>query len=173
MVVNVPSNHHQCNCESFHHPWSLSFFSWCSYELNKSKCVRCRSRSSSHLAKISFSSCSETNWPRLATNRVEQGALAASGGLGGCGCCWLPPVDDPTGLARAGLGKKWRGGIPACTCIEAGCMAAGWVMDMCCCCGGGGLSVYSIPEELSLPLTWWWWCMGCCSSTFCSGFSQR
>lgn len=36
-----------------------------------------------HLANISLSSCSDTNWPRLATNSVEQGALAASGGLGG------------------------------------------------------------------------------------------
>lgn len=56
----------------------------------------------SYLAKISFSSCSDTNWPRLATKSVEQGALAANGGLGGC----EPPADDPTGLARAGLGKK-------------------------------------------------------------------
>ena len=29
-----------------------------------------------YLPKSSLSSCSETNWPRLATNRVEQGALA-------------------------------------------------------------------------------------------------
>lgn len=63
----------------------------------------CGGQSESHLAKISFSSCSDTNWPRFATNSVEQGALAANGGLGG-GC--EPPADDPTGLARAGLGKK-------------------------------------------------------------------
>lgn len=78
----------------------------------------------SYLAKISFSSCSDTNWPRLATNSVEQGALAASGGLGGW-CCEPP---EPTGLARVGLGKKWR--VPADTCIVVGWMAAGWVIDM-------------------------------------------
>lgn len=55
----------------------------------------------SYLANSSFSSCSDTNWPRLATNSVEHGAFAARGGFGGC----EPPVDPP-GLAKAGLGKK-------------------------------------------------------------------
>lgn len=54
-----------------------------------------------YLANSSFSSCSDTNWPRLATNSVEHGAFAARGGFGGC----EPPVDPP-GLAKAGLGKK-------------------------------------------------------------------
>lgn len=54
-----------------------------------------------YLAKISLSSCSETNWPRLATNNVEHGALAASGGFG---CCDVP--FELTGLAKAGEGKK-------------------------------------------------------------------
>lgn len=73
-----------------------------------------------YLAKISLSSCSETNCPKFATNSVEQGAFAASGGFG---CC--APV-DPTGLAKAGLGKKWPGGNPADTCIaDCGCIADG------------------------------------------------
>lgn len=72
-----------------------------------------------YLAKISLSSCSETNCPRLATNRVEHGAFAANGGFG---CC--APV-EPTGLAKAGLGKKWPGGSPADTCIDCGCIADG------------------------------------------------
>lgn len=52
-----------------------------------------------YLANISFSSCSETNCPRLATNRVEHGAA-------------LTPIpgweegDEPTGEASAGDGRK-------------------------------------------------------------------
>lgn len=51
-----------------------------------------------YLLNISFSSCSETNWPKLATKSVEQGGL-------------LTPKpgwedDEPTGDARAGLGRK-------------------------------------------------------------------
>lgn len=46
-----------------------------------------------YLANISFSSCSETNCPKLATNNVEHGALAEIGWLGG----WVAPV-EPTGL---------------------------------------------------------------------------
>ena len=80
-----------------------------------------------HLANISLSSCSDTNCPRLATNNVEHGALAASGGLGG----WVPPV-EPTGLANAGLGKKWLAGKPADTCIDAGCIADGCGICICC-----------------------------------------
>lgn len=72
-----------------------------------------------YLAKISLSSCSDTNWPKLATKRVEHGAFAANGGFG---CC--APV-EPTGLAKAGLGKKWPGGNPADTCIDCGCIADG------------------------------------------------
>lgn len=72
-----------------------------------------------YLAKISLSSCSDTNCPKLATNRVEHGAFAANGGFG---CC--APV-EPTGLAKAGLGKKWPGGSPADTCIDCGCIADG------------------------------------------------
>lgn len=72
-----------------------------------------------YLAKISLSSCSDTNCPKLATNSVEHGAFAASGGFG---CC--APV-EPTGLAKAGLGKKWPGGKPADTCIDCGCIADG------------------------------------------------
>lgn len=73
-----------------------------------------------YLAKISFNSCSETNCPKLATNNVEHGALAAKGGFG---CCDVPL--EPTGLAKAGLGKKWPGGRPADTCIDCGCIADG------------------------------------------------
>lgn len=79
----------------------------------------------SYLAKISFSSCSETNWPKLATKSVEHGALAAIGGLGGC---WEPPF-EPTGLANAGLGKKWpdAAAAPADDIIDGWCIvAAAW-----------------------------------------------
>lgn len=72
-----------------------------------------------YLAKISLSSCSDTNCPKLATKSVEHGAFAANGGFG---CC--APV-EPTGLAKAGLGKKWPGGNPADTCIDCGCIADG------------------------------------------------
>jgi hypothetical protein len=51
-----------------------------------------------HLLKTSLSSCSDTNWPRLATNRVEQGALFNP--TPGC------DEDEPTGEASAGDGKK-------------------------------------------------------------------
>lgn len=54
-----------------------------------------------HLAKISFNSCSDTNWPKFATKSVEHGALADIGWLGG----WVVPVIEPTGLANAGLAK--------------------------------------------------------------------
>lgn len=68
-----------------------------------------------YLAKISLSSCSDTNWPKLATNNVEHGAFAANGGFG---CCDVPL--ELTGLARAGEGKKWPGGRPAEICIDWG-----------------------------------------------------
>jgi hypothetical protein len=48
--------------------------------------------------KISLSSCSDTNWPRLATKSVEQGALLTAM-LG-----W--EEEEPTGEASAGEGKK-------------------------------------------------------------------
>lgn len=51
-----------------------------------------------NLLKISLSSCSETNWPKLATNRVEQGALLTA--MLGC------EDEEPTGDAKAGEGKK-------------------------------------------------------------------
>lgn len=54
-----------------------------------------------HLANISFSSCSDTNCPKLATNNVEHGALAEIGWLGG----WVAPV-EPTGLANAEIVKR-------------------------------------------------------------------
>lgn len=60
-----------------------------------------KKRVGNYLANSSFSSCSDTNCPKLATNSVEHGAFAARGGFGGC----EPPVDPP-GLAKAGLGKK-------------------------------------------------------------------
>lgn len=47
-----------------------------------------------YLLKISFSSCSDTNCPRLATKSVEQG------GFGGCDAA------EPTGDAKPGDGKK-------------------------------------------------------------------
>ena len=49
-----------------------------------------------YLAKISLSSCSDTNCPKLATNKVEHGALADIGWLGG----WLLTPFEPTGLAK-------------------------------------------------------------------------
>lgn len=62
--------------------------------------------------KISLSSCSETNWPRLATKRVEQGALLTA--MLGC------EDDEPTGEARAGEGKKC--GSEACSDVRVvGC----------------------------------------------------
>lgn len=54
-----------------------------------------------HLPKRSLSSCSETNWPRLATNSVEQGGVAA-----------VEEV-EPTGDDSAGLATRWGGGIVA------------------------------------------------------------
>lgn len=66
-----------------------------------------------HLAKISLSSCSETNCPKFATKSVEQGGLLTP----------MPGCDDeePTGEAKAGLGKKW-GNDAACTEVRAvGC----------------------------------------------------
>lgn len=65
------------------------------------------------LPNISLSSCSETNCPRLATKSVEQGGLFTP----------IPGWDDeePTGDARAGLGKKC-GNEAACTEVRAvGC----------------------------------------------------
>lgn len=68
--------------------------------------------SNPHLPNISFNSCSETNWPRFATNNVEQGGLLTP--IPGC------DDDDPTGEASAGLGRKW--GNDACTDVSAvGC----------------------------------------------------
>lgn len=58
---------------------------------------------SSHLAKISLSSCSDTNCPKLATNKVEHGAFAANGGFG---CCDAPL--EPTGLALIIVKRKHR-----------------------------------------------------------------
>lgn len=56
-----------------------------------------------YLEKTSLSSCSDTNCPKLATNSVEQGAFAANGGFDGC----VGLFEEPTGLAKAGLDKKW------------------------------------------------------------------
>lgn len=70
----------------------------------------------SHLLKISFSSCSDTNCPKLATNSVEQGGAGCAGcpgcaacagcpgcpgwpGCAGCGACAAP------GEPRAGAGS--------------------------------------------------------------------
>lgn len=80
-----------------------------------------------HLANISFSSCSDTNCPRLATNNVEQGALAEIGWLGG----WVAPV-EPTGLANAGLGKKWP--VERFADAPDKCMADGWWVCIWRCC---------------------------------------
>lgn len=59
--------------------------------------------SNTYLEKTSLSSCSDTNCPKLATNSVEQGAFAANGGFDGCAGLF----EEPTGLAKAGLDKKW------------------------------------------------------------------
>lgn len=56
----------------------------------------------SYLPKRSLSSCSETNWPRLATKSVEQGGVDEL------------EVAEPTGLAKAGLAAtRCDGGIVA------------------------------------------------------------
>lgn len=61
---------------------------------------------------MSLSSCSDTNWPRLATNRVEHGALLTA--MFGC------DEGDPTGDANAGDGKKC--GSDACIDVKVvGC----------------------------------------------------
>jgi hypothetical protein len=66
-----------------------------------------------NLANISFNSCSDTNWPRFATKSVEQGGLLTP--KPGC------EDDDPTGEAKAGLGRKC-GKDAACTEVRAvGC----------------------------------------------------
>jgi len=50
-----------------------------------------------------LSSCSETNCPKLATNKVEHGGVEQ-----------FDEVADPTGLAKAGLvATKCEGGIVA------------------------------------------------------------
>jgi len=55
-----------------------------------------------YLENTSLSSCSDTNCPKLATNSVEHGALAAICGLAGC----VALLVEPAGLANAGLDKK-------------------------------------------------------------------
>ncbi len=72
-----------------------------------------------YLLNISFNSCSETNWPRFATNNVEHGAalmltVGCDGGV------------DPTGDANAGDGKKCGGNEAACIAVNA---AVGWGID--------------------------------------------
>lgn len=52
----------------------------------------------SNLLNMSFSSCSDTNWPRFATKRVEHCALLTA--MFGC------DEGDPTGDASAGDGRK-------------------------------------------------------------------
>lgn len=83
----------------------------------------------SYLPKISLSSCSETNWPRLATKSVEHGPLAP---LLHCAGPLLAPGwehVDPTGEARAGEGRKW-GMEVACIELRA---AVGWGIESGCC----------------------------------------
>lgn len=65
---------------------------------------------------MSLISCSDTNWPRLATNRVEHGLIPFIPCEGG---------DDPTGEGRAGEGRKW--GIPLAWCMAVRA-AVGWGM---------------------------------------------
>ena len=56
-----------------------------------------------YLPNRSFSSCSDTNCPRLATNSVEHGGVEQFG-----------DVAEPTGLAKAGLvATKCCGGMVA------------------------------------------------------------
>lgn len=72
----------------------------------------------SDLLKISLSSCSETNCPRLATNKVLHGAVLTP----------IPGCDEglePTGDASAGEGKKC-GNEAACIAVSA---AVGWGID--------------------------------------------
>lgn len=73
----------------------------------------------SDLLKISLSSCSDTNWPRLATKRVEQGALLTA--MFG----W--DEGEPTGDASAGEGRKW--GSDAC--IDVSVVGCGRDMGAC------------------------------------------
>lgn len=83
----------------------------------------------SYLPKISLSSCSETNWPRLATKSVEHGPLEP---LLHCAGPLLAPGwehVDPTGEARAGEGRKW-GMEEACIELRA---AVGWGIESGCC----------------------------------------
>lgn len=61
-------------------------------------CGRIKREKMSDLLKMSFSSCSDTNWPRFATKRVEHCALLTA--MFGC------DEGDPTGDASAGDGKK-------------------------------------------------------------------
>lgn len=70
-----------------------------------------------YLANISLSSCSDTNWPRLATNSVEHGPVLTPIP------CW-EEGDEPTGEARAGDGRKC--GSEACMAVNA---AVGCGMD--------------------------------------------
>lgn len=92
-----------------------------------------------NLPNISFNSCSETNCPRLATNSVEQGGL-------------LTPIpgwddDEPTGEAKAGLGRKC-GNEAACTEVRA----VGCGSDICCNDkdNSAKFKVYLLPIQLSL-----------------------
>lgn len=73
-----------------------------------------------NLAKISLSSCSETNCPKLATNNVEQGELLTP--IPGC------EDDEPTGEAKAGLGRKWGNDVAWTEVRAVGCdnVIDGW-----------------------------------------------
>lgn len=73
----------------------------------------------SNLLKMSLSSCSDTNWPRFATNKVEQGALLTA--MFG----W--DEGEPTGDASAGEGRKW--GSDAC--IDVSVVGCGRDMGAC------------------------------------------
>ena len=75
-----------------------------------------------HLPNNSFSSCSEQNAPRLATNSVEHGPLVAQGRPA------VASVVAPTGLPSTGLGMWWWCGSPAagataawCAIVSCGC----------------------------------------------------
>ncbi|KAL3278318.1 hypothetical protein HHI36_013649, partial [Cryptolaemus montrouzieri] len=87
-------------------------------QVNMCTCYELKKYFNTYLAKISFSSCSDTNWPKLATKSVEQGGL-------------LTPIpgwddEDPTGEAKAGLGRKC--GNEAC--IEVNAVGCGRDIDV-------------------------------------------
>jgi hypothetical protein len=88
-----------------------------------------------YLPNKSLSSCSETNCPKLATNKVEHGGVEQ-----------LDDVADPTGLAKAVLAAtKCEGGIVAWIAAWLA-KAAAWLIGW----GTANCGYRKISQQLSI-----------------------